>query len=98
MLRQNAASNVAANAALANYVDRLGPVELAQAIAQIIDGNVYETIDMPALILPFRTNIEQLHAAIAWQVGLILPMPLRQYAAIEVLDHKARHIDGILRR
>ena len=51
---------------------------------------------MPPLILPRRADVQQRRAAIAGQVLNIIPMELPHFPALQILDHKACHIDRIL--
>lgn len=98
MLCQNAASDIAPYAALANNVQGLIGYELIQAASQFVNGNVPETIDVPALVFANRANIQQLYAAVARQFGFFVLMPLFYYAVVQIFDHEAGHVYGVFCR
>ena len=67
-------------------------------LPQIVQRNVAESIQVPTLIFAFSTDVQQCNAAIARQVLNIIPMELPHFPALQILDHKACHIDRILGR
>ena len=74
--RQNAAGDIAAQAALAHYVDWLTPLHLIQPLPQLVHGNIAEAGDMAGGVLRRRAGIQQGDAAVPGQSRLIRQMPL----------------------
>ena len=67
-------SDVAAQAALADHIDRPARFQFRETLPQLIYGDVQKAVNMPRGIFPYCTGIQQRHAAIPGQVCNILPV------------------------
>ena len=93
---ENAAGNIASEAALADHVDGLAGIHLSKAFSQLVNRNVVKALDMTSLIFSDCTGIKQGYAAVARKFIRILDMPLLHNTACDIVDHEACHIHGIL--
>ena len=98
VLRKDAASNVAAQAALTHHVDGLARLKFAQPRAQFVHGNVHKAFRVALRVFLRRARVQQRNAAIARERGHILIVKLLYEPLFDVLRHKARHVDRILGR
>ena len=72
VLRKDAASNVAAQAALTHHVDGLARLKFAQPRAQFVHGNVHKAFRVALRVFLRRARVQQRNAAIARERGHIL--------------------------
>ena len=77
---QDAAGDIAAQAALADDIDGLALVQLTQPLPQLIHRDVDEAVDVSTGKFSYGAGIQQRHAAVPGEVVHIGQMPLLQDA------------------
>lgn len=92
--RQNSGGNVAAQAALADEVDRLCAVQLPDPFPQRIHRNIEESLDMSAGKFLRRAAVQQDHAAVTRQTVRIFQIPLLYKPVFQILGDETGHVHG----
>ena len=93
---QNPAGNVAAQAALADDIDRLARRKLPQPFPQLVHRNVDKALDVAPAVFPGCAGVQQGHTAVAGQCVHVLQMPLPQKPLGKVVHHKPGHVHRVL--
>src|SRR5699024_10024113 len=93
---QDAAGDIAAQAALTDDIHRLAPVQLAQPLPQLVNRDVDEAVNVSPGKLSRRADVQQRYTAVPGESVRVRQMPLLQDAMGDVLDHETGHVDRVL--
>ena len=98
MLAKDAASQVAAQTALAHDIDGLMRVQLVQMVSKTIQRDIDKALGVACGILPRRSCVQQNDVRTFAQVRQILVMELLYLPRLNIFGDKASHVHRVLCR